>query len=137
MEKKLGPSEEYLKISLEKSNGEGLVRKLLVLDLNGTLVYRSPHRSFPGRRGRDVYAQFNPSKPRPLRTAHPRPYLTSLRNYLFHPSTKCWLDTMVWSSAQPHSVDDMVDKCFEDKIEELVAIWARDRMGLDANDYGM
>ncbi|KAF5350130.1 hypothetical protein D9756_009123 [Leucocoprinus leucothites] len=158
MERKLGPSEEYLKISAEQSEAlagatrtdvdvEGVVRKLLVLDLNGTLVYRSPHRSWhdrlPGRAGGgtaatkdDVYAQFDPSQPRPLRTAHPRPYLTSFRNYLFHPITKRWLDTMVWSSAQPHSVNDMVEKCFGDRKGELIAIWARDRLGLGANDYG-
>ncbi len=160
--KKPGPTEEYLKISLEKServgradkdidlgvNLENLVRKLLVLDLNGTIVYRNPHKRWherlpaPGTNtvteaGEDAYAQFDPSKPRPLRTAFPRPYLKSFRDYLFHPSTKRWLDTMVWSSAQPHSVDDMVVKCFGDRKDELVAIWARDRLGLDQNDYGM
>ncbi|KXN91240.1 hypothetical protein AN958_01762, partial [Leucoagaricus sp. SymC.cos] len=151
------PSEDYLKISLEESETldeatstdiqvEGLVRKLLVLDLNGTLVYRSPHKPFRGPHAQgasttavavdDVYAQFDPSQPRPIRAVYPRPYLASFRNYLFHPNTKRWLDTMVWSSAQPHSVDDMVEKCFGDRKEELVAVWARDRLGLNASDYG-
>lgn len=157
----MGPDEEYLKTSLEKSekiddvddgtdvdaDAERIVRKLLVLDLNGTLVYRSPHRPWrerhpapvPGATAvteEDVYAQFDPSQPRPLRTVHPRPYLTSFREYLFHPSTKRWLDTMVWSSAQPHSVGDMVERCFGDWKGELVAIWARDRLGLSNSDYG-
>lgn len=61
---------------------------------------------------------------------------------------------MVWSSAQPHSVDDMVGKCFDaeeveggergvekDKEskkrgrEHLVAIWARDTLGLTEGEY--
>lgn len=149
MKRKSGPSEEYLKISVEKSETlegatrsvEGLTRKLLVLDLNGTLLYRSPHRSRYnsgcGVTEEGIYTQFSPSQPRPIRTAHPRPYLISFCNYLFHPSTKQWLDTMVWSSAQPHNVDDMVEKCFGVRKQELIAIWARDRLGLTADDYGM
>ncbi|KAF9443974.1 hypothetical protein P691DRAFT_371419 [Macrolepiota fuliginosa MF-IS2] len=157
MERKSGPDEEYLKISLEESGRVGdadadtdarhLIRKLLVLDLNGTLVYRSPHRPwrdrYPVHGGaaaavteEDVYAQFDPTQPRPIRTVHPRPYLTAFREYLFHPSTRRWLDTMVWSSAQPHSVGDMVEKCFGDRKGDLVAIWARDRLGLSDGDYG-
>lgn len=42
---------------------------------------------------------------------------------------------MVWSSAQPHSVADMVDKCFAERKEELVAVWARDTLGLDEQSY--
>jgi hypothetical protein len=42
---------------------------------------------------------------------------------------------MVWSSAQPHSVADMVDKCFGERKEELVAVWARDTLGLDEQAY--
>jgi len=149
MKRKSGPSEEYLKISAEKSETlggatkgvEGLTRKLLVLDLNGTLLYRSPHRSQhnPGCSVTEEsrYTQFSPSQPRSIRTAHPRPYLAPFCNYLFHPSTKQWLDTMVWSSAQPHNVDDMVEKCFGIMKRELVGIWARDRLGLAAGDYGM
>jgi hypothetical protein len=154
----MGPDEDYLKTSLEISTKSGVagdldvddptvVRKLLVLDLNGTLVYRSPHRSARERlfgRGSatggwaddDVYAQFDPSQPRPLRVVHPRPYLSSFRQYLFHPKTRRWLDTMVWSSAQPHSVNDMVGRCFGNEKDGLVAIWARDKLGLGIADYG-
>jgi hypothetical protein len=155
---KMGPDEDYLRTSLESSTKTGVggdldvdgctvVRKLLVLDLNGTLVYRSPHRSARerlfGRRSAagdraddDVYAQFDPSQPRPLRVVHPRPYISSFRQYLFHPKTRRWLDTMVWSSAQPHSVNDMVARCFGDEKDGLVAIWARDKLGLGIVDYG-
>lgn len=74
--------------------------------------------------------------------------------------TKAWLDVMVWSSAQPHSVGDMVGKCFgaaegarstavvkngqivsdaaangEKEGGDLVAIWARDTLGLSEVQY--
>ncbi|KAJ7100732.1 hypothetical protein B0H15DRAFT_770143 [Mycena belliarum] len=96
-------------------------RKLLILDLNGTLLLRSKHTrparplSGPGMR---------------TRTVHPRPYLQPLREYIFHPSTMLWLDTMVWSSAQPHSVADMVNSCFGTQQRKFLAIWARDTLGI-------
>lgn len=47
-----------------------------------------------------------------------------------------WLDTMVWSSAQPHSVKDMVDHCFRAADQDkFLAIWARDTLGLSAAQY--
>ncbi|KAL0064412.1 hypothetical protein AAF712_008712 [Marasmius tenuissimus] len=128
------PSEEYLNTSQVKSTqleDPTKVKKLLILDLNGTLVYRNPHNprkdhlnddkgSGPQKESSsdDVYAQFPPGQ-HPLRVVNPRPYMPSFREYVFHPKTKNWLDTMVWSSAQPHSVRDMVEKCFgEDAVEE-------------------
>ena len=48
-----------------------------------------------------------------------------------------WLDTMVWSSAQRHNVDDMVDKCFGDRRIGLVAVWARDTLGLRPDEFRM
>ncbi|CCM00301.1 uncharacterized protein FIBRA_02331 [Fibroporia radiculosa] len=103
-------------------------RKLLILDLNGTLVHRAPRalRSQPTESGGPVQR---------LRPVHPRPYMPAFRAYLFAPETKTWLDVMVWSSAQPHSVADMVDKCFGEHKTELVAVWARDTLGLSANHY--
>lgn len=131
-----GPSEDYLAQSLLPSltlpppadsppASPATPRKLLILDLNGTLLLRSPHAA--------------PSRARPhgqprTRTAHPRPYMPALRSFLFHPHTKEWLDTMVWSSAQPHSVQDMVARCFRGG-EGLVAVWARDTLGLSHGDY--
>ena len=44
---------------------------------------------------------------------------------------------MVWSSAQPHSVEDMVEKSFQDRRHELKAIWARDTLGLNQHEYRM
>ncbi|KAI0034821.1 hypothetical protein K488DRAFT_44651 [Vararia minispora EC-137] len=42
---------------------------------------------------------------------------------------------MVWSSAQPHSVDDMVHHAFGDDRIHLVAVWARDTLGLTDEQY--
>ncbi|CAA7263834.1 unnamed protein product [Cyclocybe aegerita] len=135
------PREEYLVTSLQPSTplqDATLSRKLIVLDLNGSLLLRSahkprhPHRGGPQKgqpNGRwDPYA--DTSQLRPLRTVHPRPYLGAFKAYILHEATKKWLDTMVWSSAQPHSVADMVDKCFQDRKDELRAVWARDTLGL-------
>lgn len=126
-------------------------RKLLVLDLNGSLLLRAAHkraeptkpqwagRGNPNRGGspvhhpQDPYA--DPAALRPLRAVHRRPYLGSFTSYVLHDSTKAWLDTMVWSSAQPHSVADMVEQCFGDRKSELKEVWARDTLGLSAEDY--
>ena len=130
-----GPSSEYFATSNNPSHlltDPASSRKLLVLDLNGTLLHRSPRSGknaprhpIPGQEG------FQPR----LRSVHPRPYLPSFKSYIFHPSTKEWLDVMVWSSAQPHSVHDMVNKCFYDEKSYFVAVWARDTLGLPPHLY--
>ncbi len=130
-----------MKISeTNQENDSDIPRKLLILDLNGTLLRRSA-RSSVTKHG--------------LRPVYPRPYLPSFREYIFHERTKEWLDTMIWSSAQPHSVADMVKRCFgEDEIVEepvekrhdsdwslyaktrrLAAVWARDTLGLTSDEY--
>ncbi|KAI8976379.1 NLI interacting factor-like phosphatase-domain-containing protein [Trametes punicea] len=114
-------------------------RKLLVLDLNGTLLHRSAHMQRPKHRHnqpyevrpRDEHGNWLPR----LRPVHPRPYMRAFRSYLFAPQTQEWLDVMVWSSAQPHSVNDMVDKCFGEYKQKLVAMWARDTLGLSNDHY--
>ncbi|KAF9494543.1 hypothetical protein BDN71DRAFT_1448731 [Pleurotus eryngii] len=143
------PTSQYLDMTLKPSvtlSKPTDLRKLLVLDLNGTLVLRSPYKPPPKGSTHNPYA--NPYAPRPLRTVLPRPFLPSFREYLFHRRTKEWLDTMVWSSAQPHSVEDMVRRAFCDpelagaksKDElvssgRLVAVWARDTLGLPSDAY--
>ncbi|KAG8742567.1 hypothetical protein FRC10_001281, partial [Ceratobasidium sp. 414] len=42
---------------------------------------------------------------------------------------------MVWSSAQPHSVDSMLDVFFGSDRIHLAGIWARDTLGLAAENY--
>ncbi|OCB88877.1 hypothetical protein A7U60_g3972 [Sanghuangporus baumii] len=136
------PSPEYLKLASEPSEKVSLPpRKLIILDLNGTLLLRI----------------------RSLGTVYPRPYMPAFRDYLLCPATRQWLDVMVWSSAQPHNVDRMVRRCFFDArlgplqgepdgeeagespgVEEneddkrhgkLAAVWARDTLGLSRSDY--
>lgn len=110
-----------------------------MLDLNGTLLHRSPHNPRPKTR----HQQLQEDRPRDeqgnwlprLRPVHPRPYMRAFRSYLFAPQTSAWLDVMVWSSAQPHSVGDMVDRCFGEEKEKLLVIWARDTLGLSSDHY--
>jgi NLI interacting factor-like phosphatase len=144
-EKPTSPTDSYLQISLQSSlplADPTASRKLLVLDLNGTLLLRSAHsgRRVPppsysrGRHSADSHS--SSTRPYPvLRTIYPRPYLPPFVAYIFHPTTLQWLDTMVWSSAQPHSVNDMVDKCFGAYKETLKAVWARDTLGLSGDEY--
>ena len=80
-------------------------------------AYRPKHKYQPPAPGEDGSAKDAPSAPK-LRTAHPRPYLPSFRKYLFAPETQAWLDVMVWSSAQPHSVQGMVDRVFGSGVYE-------------------
>ncbi|KAF9814261.1 hypothetical protein IEO21_05200 [Rhodonia placenta] len=128
------PSPRYLSLAEEPSatlSDPSSSRKLLILDLNGTLVFRSPHASKAKTRG-----GFNRDHELPrLRPVHPRPYMPAFRSYLFAPQTKAWLDVMIWSSAQPHSVSSMVDRCFGHWKNELLAIWARDTLGLTEDNY--
>lgn len=151
-EKLTSPTESYMKLSLQSSlplTDPTTSRKLLVLDLNGTLLLRSSHsgrRAPPPSYSRVRHSVDTLSRPRTMpssaphphpapRTIYPRPYIPSFRAYIFHSTTLRWLDTMVWSSAQPHSVNDMVDKCFGTYKEDLKAIWARDTLGLSSDEY--
>ncbi|KAF9256600.1 hypothetical protein L218DRAFT_966242 [Marasmius fiardii PR-910] len=108
-------------------------RKLLVLDLNGTLLLR-PKRG-KGKGGRDKAGDLRTR----IRPIHPRPYIPTFREYLSHAKTMSWLDTMVWSSAQPPGVKSMVEKCFYPTPEGsrcLKGLWARDMFGLEPEAYG-
>ncbi|KAF9074827.1 hypothetical protein BDP27DRAFT_1415746 [Rhodocollybia butyracea] len=153
LEKNPVPSSSYLQLAEQPSvrlADPTQMRKLLILDLNGTLLYREP---LPlTKDGKDPYTL---DEPRPLRVAHPRPYMPSLKAFLFHPKTRKWLDTMVWSSAQYPNVKDMVGRCFgEDQVAEydggqreitfqktegerkgLVAIWDRNFVGLSPAQF--
>ncbi|OJT07235.1 hypothetical protein TRAPUB_1912 [Trametes pubescens] len=136
------PSPTYLSLAAQaplRIGEPSASKKLLVLDLNGTLLHRSPHNPRPKTR----HQQPQEDRPRDeqgnwlprLRPVHPRPYMRAFRSYLFAPQTSAWLDVMVWSSAQPHSVGDMVDRCFGEEKEKLLVIWARDTLGLSSDHY--
>ncbi|KAI9439011.1 hypothetical protein H4582DRAFT_2111288 [Lactarius indigo] len=122
------PSESYLAFSsIPSATLSSPTRKLIVLDLNGTLLLRSPR---PPRSARGQH-HLGPAPRRVM----PRPYLPALRSYFFAPSTRAWLDIMIWSSAQPHSVDDMLLHTFGHDRSGFVAVWARDTLGLTEDHY--
>ncbi|KAK7047704.1 hypothetical protein VNI00_006474 [Paramarasmius palmivorus] len=163
----LKPSEEYFIISNTPSQTLAIPsnqRKLLILDLNGTLCFREPHAN------PNTYNQ----RERPLRKVHARPYADVLKEYLWHEETKAWLDVMVWSSAMPGSVRGMVGSVWGEEVfppesgdskgegngepekdefgrdiprtevqgpdgdnlkGRLVAMWARDTLGLPEDAY--
>ncbi|CAE6438726.1 unnamed protein product [Rhizoctonia solani] len=115
------PSAEYLALSeipssrLPPDSDKPESRKLLVLDLNGTLVLRSP-RTYHGPR-----------------TVMPRPFSKTFKEYVFREGSH--LDVMVWSSAQPHSVHSMLESFFGCDRNRLVGVWARDTLGLPSEHY--
>ncbi|KAE8142119.1 NLI interacting factor-like phosphatase-domain-containing protein [Aspergillus pseudotamarii] len=84
---------------------------LVILDLNGTLIYRK-HRRFP-----PVFA----------RRAGLDEFLDNLvRKY----------KVMIWSSSQPNTVKAVCDRLFPgSKRKALVAEWGRDKFGLTSSQY--
>lgn len=84
---------------------------LVVLDLNGTLLKRS---KFSG-----------------ANTFVPRPYVQEFLTYIFANH-----NVMIWSSARPENVATMCSDLFTpQQLEQLVAVWARDRLGLSKEAY--
>ncbi|KAI8970700.1 HAD-like domain-containing protein [Pilobolus umbonatus] len=100
-------SSRYLKQVYEKSH---LLRtpapQLLILDLNGTLVYRIKKKGM-----------------------YVRPYSSEFFDFIFKHFT-----VMVWSSAQPQSVDFMC-KAFGDHRKTIDLIWDRRSLRLSRADY--
>lgn len=117
------PTDAYLAIAAQPSIRLPVPsRKLLVLDLNGTLVFRPEKRRISNIDGSQ------------MRPVHPRPYMRAFALYLQKHET--W-EAMVWSSAQPFNVDRMVDSAFGQDLRGcLKHVWARDRLGLSAEDFG-
>lgn len=140
------PDDEYMELSApfiahEEEDPMALASKLLVLDLNGTLIYRNKGGSNS-------------------RVSYPRPYLGCFFKYLYRPladenTPRPW-EVFVWSSAQPHNVRTMLESTFdpehikglwgdelnEDEIDlqdggKVLGVWARDKMGLSDQEYCM
>ncbi|KAJ5972790.1 NLI interacting factor [Penicillium vulpinum] len=84
---------------------------LVILDLNGTLIYRKA-RKFP---------------PKFARRAGLDHFLTTLiENY----------KVMIWSSSQPATVNAVCEQIFPGPMHDsLVALWGRDKFGLTAGQY--
>lgn len=93
-------------------------RLLLVLDLNGTIVLRSNSGS----------------------TVFFRPYLRAFLHYLSVASRDpkisglSAIEVVIWSSAQPQSVEKVVKDVFNPS-SLLLAIWDRTHLGLSEEDY--
>lgn len=85
-------------------------RKLVILDLNGTVLHR-------------------PSRKQPKRFI-PRPSLQPFIAYLFDN-----FSVMVWSSARPENVTALVEAGLGDYGKGLVACWGRDKFGLHPKHY--
>ncbi|KAJ1901919.1 hypothetical protein LPJ66_000428 [Kickxella alabastrina] len=77
-------------------------KQLIVLDLNGTLLYRGPHQ-----------------RDRP-RVVMARPKLDEFLEF----ATKHFA-VMVWSSAQPENIMSMLKESFGDHEKKLVRVWDR------------
>lgn len=105
------PTEAYIaQATAEPSTVELSGRVLVILDLNGTLLYR-------------------PSKNKKTMVA--RPFLIPFLRYLFSNFA-----VMVWSSARPENVASLVEQSLEEDLRKiLVAQWARDAFHLKPEHY--
>lgn len=105
------PSQDYFQNARQVLQTLDAPRQLLiVLDLNGTLLYRKP-------RGGSTFVA--------------RPKVNEFIQYLLG-SHK----VMVWSSAKPENVNPMCKKLFdEEDFQQLVAVWARDTLRIPAHAY--
>jgi len=106
------PTMQYMSLSFDKPVTLSKPRRILVImDLNGTLLYR-------------------PSKKKPSDFVE-RPNAKKFMSYC--------LDNFyvaIWSSARPHNVQNMVRQLLTpEQVKQCVVIWARDKLGLTAADY--
>ncbi|KAK8001466.1 HAD-like domain-containing protein [Apiospora marii] len=86
-------------------------RILVVIDLNGTLLYR-------------------PSRKNPSRFVE-RPHTRQFLDYCLN--TFC---VAIWSSAKPDNVHKMANQLLTpEERAKLVAVWGRDTLGLSPDDY--
>lgn len=85
-------------------------RLLVVLDLNGTLLFRE--------RGSQTYK--------------PRPFLMNFLDYCLENHV-----ILIWSSAMPRNVEAVCKKLFTpEQHQKLFGVWARDTLGLTPEQYG-
>ncbi|KAH0493792.1 hypothetical protein TgHK011_000443 [Trichoderma gracile] len=106
------PTPLYIKTSLAQPVTLSQPRRILVImDLNGTLLYR------PNKRNPFNFIQ--------------RPHARQFLDYCvdtFH--------VAIWSSARPENVDKMVSQLLSpEQRAKCVVIWGRDRFGLSPADY--
>ena len=105
------PTPEYLAQAAEEpSVTESPNPMLVILDLNGTVLYR-PNRN--------------------AKTMIERPFLKPFLRYLFEN-----FKVMVWSSAKPDNVRSLVHQALDNDLRsKLIAHWGRDSFGLSVANY--
>ncbi|KAJ2900176.1 phosphoprotein phosphatase [Zalerion maritima] len=107
------PTPSYLSLSQKPSVLLPYPRRLLVvLDLNGTLLFR-------------------PSRHRP-KSFSSRPYATEFLHYCINT-----FHVAIWSSARRENVKSMIQTLLPEREvrEKLVVEWSRDEFGLSKDDY--
>lgn len=86
---------------------------LVVIDLNGTLLFR-PHSRFPTN------------------------FVARPNTYKFLKYCINTFNVVIWSSARPENVQAMCDAILDNDLrKQLVATWGRERLGLTQEDYRM
>lgn len=110
--KRPSPTEEYLTKACQAAQTLDEPRRLLVvLDLNGTLLYRTK------QKGGSTFIA--------------RPRVNEFIAYLLRHHK-----VMVWSSAKPENVRPMCKKLFDqEQHDRLVAVWARDTLHISQKAY--
>ena len=117
------PSPDYiLTSSLPPFRLDTPNKKLLILDLNGTLLHRPRN---PSVKDRTVDMRRASQKP------HLRPHLTEFMTYIFR-----HYKIMFWSSATPRNVHSMIAAvATPEQRAQLVGVWGRDTLGLSEKEY--
>jgi hypothetical protein len=116
------PTQDYiLTASIPPYRLETPTKKLLILDLNGTLLFRPRHV------GKDRNIDMRQSSTNPIL----RPHLTEFINYIFR-----HFKIMFWSSATPRNVKSMIAASTTlEQRNNIIATWGRDTLGLSAEEY--
>ncbi|KAK6079388.1 FCP1-like protein [Seiridium cupressi] len=106
------PTKEYITQSSKSPSVLPVPRNILVIiDLNGTLLYRPNHKK--------------------TSTFVERPYSRNFLDYCLRTFT-----VAIWSTAKPENVGKMVPQILSPQDQnKLVAVWGRDTLGLSAGDY--
>jgi NLI interacting factor-like phosphatase len=116
------PTQDYiLATSLLPRRSTSPTAKLIILDLNGTLVYR------PRNPAIDRDLDMLQASTTPIL----RPHLQGFMAYIFD-----HFRVMFWSSATPRNVKAMIAATTtpEQRVK-ITAMWARDTLGLSPEDY--
>ncbi|VUC34960.1 unnamed protein product [Clonostachys rosea] len=106
------PTQDYLAQAAGPASTLSQPRRILVvLDLNGTLLYR-------------------PSKRRPFHFVA-RPHAKKFMEYCLDN-----FQLAIWSSARPQNVHKMVEKLLTpEDVARCVVVWSREHFGLSTEDY--